>query len=285
MEVVMERAGSTDPSNPSHPMFATSRISRTNNGGASVVGSTSHSHHGGHSVPSGGHGGHVGSAHLERAPGFSSTRAAALANLTGAVSISSDPQSNRRDFLNYALSLMRAHNAEHSDSLPVIDVSAMKHIAYVFDALIYYMRSGTEAIEDANSAMTATAINISQGAPTVSVLRTSSGGIAVTTGVPAPTGASSTVAAPPVSTSAGSVSNIDSYGLNVVYADENEPEDPNDDSLLEDNSQPGTTQSVDGSAQPMELDYDEDNTNQSVASNLGLQPSIVPLSSTNTASG
>jgi len=39
---------------------------------------------------------------------------------------------------------MRAHNAEHLDSLPVLDVSALKHIAYVFDALIYYMRSGIE---------------------------------------------------------------------------------------------------------------------------------------------
>ena len=57
---------------------------------------------------------------------------------------SSDPSQNRKDFLTYALSLMRAHNGEHSDSLPVLDVSALKHIAYVFDALIYYMRSGTE---------------------------------------------------------------------------------------------------------------------------------------------
>lgn len=56
-----------------------------------------------------------------------------------------DPQSARRDFLSYCLSLMRAHNAEHLDSLPVLDVSALKHIAYVFDALIYYMRSGTES--------------------------------------------------------------------------------------------------------------------------------------------
>lgn len=40
---------------------------------------------------------------------------------------------------------MRAHNGEHADTLPVIDVSSMKHIAYVFDALIYYMRSGNEA--------------------------------------------------------------------------------------------------------------------------------------------
>lgn len=37
---------------------------------------------------------------------------------------------------------MRAHNSEHLDSLPILDVSALKHVAYVFDALIYYMRSG-----------------------------------------------------------------------------------------------------------------------------------------------
>lgn len=39
---------------------------------------------------------------------------------------------------------MRAHNGEHSDTLPVIDVASLKHIAYVFDCLIYYMRSGQE---------------------------------------------------------------------------------------------------------------------------------------------
>lgn len=56
----------------------------------------------------------------------------------------SDGNSARRDFLNYALSLMRAHNDEHSDSLPVIDISALRHVAYVFDALIYFLRSGTD---------------------------------------------------------------------------------------------------------------------------------------------
>ena len=40
---------------------------------------------------------------------------------------------------------MRSLNAEHLDSLPVLDVSALKHIAYVFDALIYYMRSGVDS--------------------------------------------------------------------------------------------------------------------------------------------
>ncbi|XP_026278748.1 E3 ubiquitin-protein ligase UBR5 [Frankliniella occidentalis] len=56
-----------------------------------------------------------------------------------------DPLLSRREFLSYCLSLMRSHNAEHLDSLPVLDVSALKHIAYVFDALIYYMRSGADS--------------------------------------------------------------------------------------------------------------------------------------------
>lgn len=56
-----------------------------------------------------------------------------------------DGNSARRDFLTYALSLMRTHNSEHADSLPTTDVSALKHVAYVLDALIYYMRSGSES--------------------------------------------------------------------------------------------------------------------------------------------
>ena len=38
---------------------------------------------------------------------------------------------------------MRSHSNEHADSLPVLDISALKHVAYVLDALIYYMRSDT----------------------------------------------------------------------------------------------------------------------------------------------
>lgn len=61
---------------------------------------------------------------------------------------SADGNSARRDFLSYALSLMRSHNDEHADSLPVIDISALKHSAYVFDALIYYMRTVPESDVD-----------------------------------------------------------------------------------------------------------------------------------------
>lgn len=87
--------------------------------------------------------------------GFSTSRAAtSLASLAGNAAASAsaalaasasgglEPASSRRDFLSYALSLMRSHNAEHSDSLPILDVASMKHMAYVFDALIYYIRSG-----------------------------------------------------------------------------------------------------------------------------------------------
>lgn len=56
--------------------------------------------------------------------------------------IGGDTHAARREFLSYCLSLMRAHNSEHLDSLPVLDVSALKHVAYVFDSLIYFMRSG-----------------------------------------------------------------------------------------------------------------------------------------------
>lgn len=53
-------------------------------------------------------------------------------------------QSSRRDFLTYALSLMRSHSSEHRDSLPVLDITALRHIAYVVDGIVYYMRSSTD---------------------------------------------------------------------------------------------------------------------------------------------
>lgn len=64
--------------------------------------------------------------------------------------------SARREFLSYCLSLMRAHNAEHRDSLPVLDVSSLRHVAYVLDALIYLMRGGSGA-SSANEPQTSAA--------------------------------------------------------------------------------------------------------------------------------
>ncbi|CAF0940743.1 unnamed protein product, partial [Didymodactylos carnosus] len=51
---------------------------------------------------------------------------------------------NRRDFLNYSLSLMRMPENEHGDQLPILDVLSYKHIAYIFDSFIYYLRESQE---------------------------------------------------------------------------------------------------------------------------------------------
>ena len=61
-----------------------------------------------------------------------------------------DNATSRRDFLTYCLSLMRAHNSEHRDSLPVLDVTALRHVAYVLDAVIFYMRASNELDCDRN---------------------------------------------------------------------------------------------------------------------------------------
>jgi len=39
---------------------------------------------------------------------------------------------------------MRSYNSEHAGCIPSLDVLALKHVAYVFDAMIYYMKSGVE---------------------------------------------------------------------------------------------------------------------------------------------
>ena len=54
----------------------------------------------------------------------------------------------RLEFLNYAMSLKTSNNDEHADSLPSLDISSMRHIAYVFDALVYYMNSGIDTDAD-----------------------------------------------------------------------------------------------------------------------------------------
>lgn len=52
-----------------------------------------------------------------------------------------DGTAARRDFLSYMISLIRGHSNEHHDSLPILDVSSLRHIAYVFDAYVYYLRA------------------------------------------------------------------------------------------------------------------------------------------------
>ena len=90
-----------------------------------------------------------------------STRTGADRGYVGRPTGSSDPGLSRRDFLTYALSLMRAHNSEHSDALPVLDVAALKHVAYVLDALVYCMRAGMDKHSISNSSSSSSSNNIS----------------------------------------------------------------------------------------------------------------------------
>lgn len=88
------------------------------------------------------------------------TNASHSTNSTRIVGFSSNPesqrnfdrdnyaQSSRREFLTYALSLMRSHSSEHRDSLPVLDITALRHIAYVLDGMVFYMRSAKESEND-----------------------------------------------------------------------------------------------------------------------------------------
>ncbi|XP_022162662.1 E3 ubiquitin-protein ligase UBR5 isoform X4 [Myzus persicae] len=79
----------------------------------------------------------------------------------GATSNNNQAVEPRREFISYCLSLMRAHSNEHGDSLPVLDVSSLKHVAYVLDALVYYMRADTAAVncQSLNSLNTLNSLN------------------------------------------------------------------------------------------------------------------------------
>ena len=46
---------------------------------------------------------------------------------------------NRRGFLNYMLSLMRAESSEHGGILPGLDIARLEHVAWVLDSLIYLL--------------------------------------------------------------------------------------------------------------------------------------------------
>ncbi|XP_064552253.1 E3 ubiquitin-protein ligase hyd [Drosophila montana] len=68
--------------------------------------------------------------------------------------------SSRRDFFTYCLSLMRAHTSEHRDALPVLDITALRHISYVLDAFVYYMRNDT-SFYDKNDSISGRVNNLS----------------------------------------------------------------------------------------------------------------------------
>jgi len=45
----------------------------------------------------------------------------------------------KRDFLQYALSLMRSHSDEHADELPALELGVLRHVSYVLDAALYHL--------------------------------------------------------------------------------------------------------------------------------------------------
>jgi len=125
----------TNPAHPSHPLHASYVRGLRSSSAAEPLGRTEQ--------PS-----------LAPATADSSRRRTARMNAGTTTAASAvDGHSARRDFLSYALSLMRSHNDEHADNLPTLDITSLKHVAYVLDALVYYMRSGAgsdvDSIHDA----------------------------------------------------------------------------------------------------------------------------------------
>lgn len=129
---------STDASHPLHPLHlnpnqppATSATSSTLSG-ISVLGGSSQPR----------------ARLLDTQPPGSSTRIVGFSSNTDnqrSFERENYAQSSRRvEFLTYALSLMRSHSSEHRDSLPVLDITALRHIAYVLDGMVFYMRSAKE---------------------------------------------------------------------------------------------------------------------------------------------
>ncbi|XP_018572709.1 E3 ubiquitin-protein ligase hyd isoform X3 [Anoplophora glabripennis] len=126
---------SLDLTSPGYPLNHTGTTSGVGTGSTTV-----RSSHRAHAVSAG-----SGSSSGNRIVGFTTN---VESSRSRSERESGDWHAARREFLSYCLSLMRAHNSEHLDSLPILDVSALRHVAYVFDALIYFMRSGTSEVAD-----------------------------------------------------------------------------------------------------------------------------------------
>ncbi|XP_037923284.1 E3 ubiquitin-protein ligase hyd isoform X6 [Hermetia illucens] len=142
----------TDPSHPLHPLNTTSQ-----NPGSSTIGISSLGSGGGQprnrSQGDSSQSASGSNTTTTRIVGFSSSDNQRNYDRDG----SAYTQASRREFFTYCLSLMRAHTSEHRDSLPVLDVTALRHIAYVLDGMIYYMRNDTSDGEKTDTAIWADA--------------------------------------------------------------------------------------------------------------------------------
>ncbi|EDS36155.1 hyperplastic discs protein [Culex quinquefasciatus] len=125
---------STDPTHPLHPLNTPSTSAPSTSNPTSVMGVLAGSRN--RTA--------IGSLGATTARSLGFTDSSATERSTRDGSSSSDAASSRRDFLTYCLSLMRAHNSEHRDFLPVLDVTALRHVAYVLDAILFYMRASND---------------------------------------------------------------------------------------------------------------------------------------------
>ena len=57
---------------------------------------------------------------------------------------SSQVIATRRDLMSYAVSLMRTYTNEHRDHMPSVDVSLLKHVAYVFDGVMFFLSESSQ---------------------------------------------------------------------------------------------------------------------------------------------
>ncbi|XP_058822733.1 E3 ubiquitin-protein ligase hyd isoform X2 [Topomyia yanbarensis] len=122
---------STDSTHPLHPLNTPSSSNTANNTTTGVMGIVARSRNRAAISTLG--------ATTARSLGFSDNSNNERSTREG--TSTADAASSRRDFLTYCLSLMRAHNSEHRDFLPVLDVTALRHVAYVLDAILFYMRA------------------------------------------------------------------------------------------------------------------------------------------------
>lgn len=78
----------------------------------------------------------------------------------------SNTSSSKRDFLHYALSLMRGHSDEHADELPALELNVLRHVAYVLDAALYHLAN---ALPNTSNAINLTASSRTTSQPNIKV--------------------------------------------------------------------------------------------------------------------
>ncbi|XP_065062827.1 E3 ubiquitin-protein ligase UBR5-like isoform X1 [Rhopilema esculentum] len=79
--------------------------------------------------------------------------------------VEASESSLRQDFLTYLLSLTRGSEDEHGDSLPKLEMTSLRHVAYILDAFVYYLRSKIKAEIKVPKERTMRVANIFTGEP------------------------------------------------------------------------------------------------------------------------